>query len=327
MHTPQLHHACRCRIDALRKETVEKQGGETEAPTEMPPADGFGSPPDLQTVEDFKKPIRKRVEQKVHPELVNEFDRKQVTEAPKPPPLEEMMLKAAKVIQALPESPTSLFEANNRVQRAVEKLEQISDDSVRTLSDDQRAALNGYSNGYDYEIRALQRGVSKRDLAASRMAKAAKDGGPVTQEEADKHVDEAAEFRRTIEKIQPTPIDMTLYRGISASSHTLAELLTQDECINGRMVSSTSAKPWTAMQFTDSGLGDPDYRGDTLEHRVIFVFPPGSSGIPMASDHISDFKIEAEVLLPANIRYRIVKREIHRERDEKYFVFHVAEIQ
>jgi hypothetical protein len=86
-HTPQNHHSCRCRIDAVSKATAKERGGETAEPTDVMASEGFGTPPDLQTVEDFKKPIKKRIVEKVHPELVQEFERKQVAEAPKPPPV------------------------------------------------------------------------------------------------------------------------------------------------------------------------------------------------------------------------------------------------
>jgi hypothetical protein len=85
-HTPQLHHACRCRIDSLMKETAKEQGGATEVPPVDMPPEGWGKPPDLQSTEEWKKPVEKRIREKVHPELVKEFERKQVRDKPKAPP-------------------------------------------------------------------------------------------------------------------------------------------------------------------------------------------------------------------------------------------------
>lgn len=84
-HSPQMHHACRCRVDSMTRETVKEQGGTSANPTDVVPPEGWGSPPDLQTTEEWKQPVDKRIREKVHPELVNEFDRKQVADKPKAP--------------------------------------------------------------------------------------------------------------------------------------------------------------------------------------------------------------------------------------------------
>jgi hypothetical protein len=321
-HTPQMHHSCRCRLDAMRMETAQQRGGETAEPTDLAPDEGFGSPPDLQTVEEFKAPIRKRIEKKVAPELVNEFNHKQATQAPKRTPIEEMMLKASNVLQSLPEAPGDVMGLTPDVKHRVRRLEELSEESVSKLSEDQRQALLGFSLGHDYEIRALQRGVSKSDLIASRR----KLDESLTEADASKHIDQSDQYRETLETVVPTAIDFRLFRGMSASSRTLAELLTQELWDNAKMLTSSSAKPMTAEGFADQYVGEKDYRGDTMEHRVVFVFAPGCKAIPMASDKLSNFSMESEALLPGSARYKITKREVYRNGDNKYVLFHMTEI-
>jgi SPP1 gp7 family putative phage head morphogenesis protein len=75
-HCPPRHFNCRCRVDSLRQETADAEGV-TESPPESASPEGWGSPPDLEPLEDFTTNILQRVRENVDADLVKEFERKQ----------------------------------------------------------------------------------------------------------------------------------------------------------------------------------------------------------------------------------------------------------
>ena len=75
--TPPRHFNCRCRIDSLREETAQAEGGVTENPPDDGSPEGWGAPPDLQSLADFKEPILARIRENIDAVLVKEFERKQ----------------------------------------------------------------------------------------------------------------------------------------------------------------------------------------------------------------------------------------------------------
>ena len=75
--TPPRHHGCRCRVDSLRQETADAEGGPTENPPDPTSPEGWGMPPDEQSLEDFEDRILQRVHDTVDADLVKEFKRKQ----------------------------------------------------------------------------------------------------------------------------------------------------------------------------------------------------------------------------------------------------------
>jgi hypothetical protein len=229
--------------------------------------------------------------------------------APKPqPPKDPAALKAdvEKKVAALPEAEHK-FDAiavTEGSKRAVEHIKNV----LPKMSDEERSACLKFSNGHDYEMRAMQRGVSKGDLVKSRMA-----ANPHENEQyARAHVEESAKFLPHFEKAQEKlkttePPPPPLFRGMSASDRTVHELLTKKSFDLAGMSSSASLSLSTASTFADMNQGQKDYRGDEIKHRVILQINKGHSA-PIMHSALSDFAGEREQVLPGKGKYTVTKR-------------------
>jgi len=339
-------YMCRCRVRSVTEAQVNKLGLTVHSWTEVDdlPDEGFVSGTDSYIAPVGATPPVVKGVPKVQPQQPPARPKPIHPHAPtyvppphNPPPIptptpvpvmsrHELAKAAATVKESLPSGPSNLF-LDHGVLANVNRIEKMTEDSLTVLSTPQREALIGYSNGFDFEIRGLQRGLTKEDLVLTRIEKYSTKVVPCSRAEAEQHVDKAIELKKALETVAPTKIDMTMYRGMSASEHTLNQLLVDDFRDNAKMVTSSSARPSTADYFASEHMGEKDYRGDTLEHRVVFVFEKGVHGIPMASDELSSFKEESEALLPGTMEYKITSRSVIRSQDGKTtYLFHMREM-
>ena len=174
------------------------------------------------------------------------------------------------------------------------------------------AAFQAYSSGHDYEIRALQRGVTPAALVKSRLAA----GADTTEETARAHVDESIRHRAALEAAPTEHVSATLMRGMSVSSRTLAQILTHKTYDLGGMHTSFSGSKHTAENFAAGSKGRPDYRGEPIAHSVVLVVNGGVSAHPVSTSKLSQFdNLENEVLIPGRQKFRILRREYDTSTD------------
>jgi hypothetical protein len=157
-------------------------------------------------------------------------------------------------------------------------------------------AANGFSNGWDWEIRQVQCGnmkfTSKSGHSLSRIEKKARD---------------LEEFIRK----SPQWAGGTTYRGMSLSDKDLTDVL--GKLKNGTFDNQGSAS-WTtnhttAFKYSLRHIGEvSDAFGDDKTNRVIMILKKQKHATSIR--HLSDYPEEFEVLASKDCRYRLVGKEI-----------------
>lgn len=191
---------------------------------------------------------------------------------------------------------------------------------LHTMPKKERSACMAFTNGHDHEIRALERGVGKADLIASRMSEKRE-----TEKVAVAHVEKSARlvapFHAALDRLATTrPPPPAIMRGMSASDRTLHALLTRDTFSTSGMSSSASLEPAVAWNFSRSAIGKRDYLGEKCTHPVIFKIDRARTA-PIMHRALGHFAEEAEVVLRRDATYRITGRS----RDHDRVIIHMSE--
>ncbi len=197
----------------------------------------------------------------------------------------------------------SVAEIKSGVAAAVSHIES----KLATMPDHEVDAVNGFSNGHDYEMRALERGATKDDLILTRVNKGE---SPVI---ARAHVEKSARllpgFHEAQERLATTtPPPPALARGMAASDKTLHDLLTKNSFTNTGMSSSSSLNPQIGIQFAEDNIGNKDHRGDETKHKVVLLIHAAKSAPIMHKDLSVYANTEKEQILDRRSTYDITHR-------------------
>jgi len=203
-------------------------------------------------------------------------------------------------------------------------------EKLGSMSAEEKKGCYLFSRGHDYEMRALERGVSREDLLTQRRAKF---GDDESHEESVAHIARSAEalphFHTAQEKLATTsPPPPSLYRGMGASDKTLGRLLSQDEFSCAGMSSSSSLNPGTAEFFGRFSVGQRDYQGDEIKHEVVFKIDHARSA-PIMDRELTCAKSQHEQVLHRDARFRITKRTVERYEDDgprQRVIIHMSQI-
>lgn len=182
---------------------------------------------------------------------------------------------------------------------------------------EEKEAANSFSFGYDYLIRALDRGVTRSELYPNpKPVHAAK-------------LDKAEQYVKTLNKMFETrPVQPTatgyVYRGMyNVGESVLKKFFAEKLDLNA--MSSSTTTPGIAKRFADSGEHS-DRNPDTGEARYrVLLKLKNKRGYTIQP--VSDFSGENEVLLPKS-EYRITKASKHTDpgSDTSYVIIEAEEL-
>lgn len=234
-------------------------------------------------------------------------------ETPESATPEEVKASVTAKVAALPHDDEWMATDPSEMRSAVDSVKVHIESKLVDMPAHEVDAVNGFTNGHDYEMRALERGATKDDLMLSRMNKGE------SLKDAREHVEKSASllpgFHAAQERLavsQPPP--PSLMRGMAASDRTLNELLTKDTFTNSGMSSSSSLDPRIASGFAEQNIGKPDFRGDKCEHSVIFKIDKARTAPVMHSALNPEYgDHEKEQILRRGASYRVTGRSVDRD--------------
>ena len=205
----------------------------------------------------------------------------------------------------------------------------VSGDIANRMTADKKmaqlAAVQGFTDGHDWEIRASQRGLTREELIESRMANVKYE----TRTAATAHVDKSLMLRRQLEVAEakysvPEPTKLSpLYRGMTVSDVHLNQMLTKDDFDHGGMSTSLTASSHVARSFSRTQPNRATaYDGTPAGHSVVLRYNRVRRAMPIAV--MSEVYGEHEVLLPSSAgKFRITGRSY--DPHAGTFVFDVEE--
>jgi SPP1 gp7 family putative phage head morphogenesis protein len=184
------------------------------------------------------------------------------------------------------------------------------DQNLDKLSPQNIKAMIGFSNGHDFEIRALERGVPKAELIAGRIKKG--EGTEVATAHVETSLGMVGHLHEAFGKIAlSSPPPPVLYRGMSVSDRTAHEMLTQNTWSTSGMSSSASLNTHTAYGFASKNMGKPDYRGEPIKHEFVVVVEKAHASLPLTSPKVSPlYHGEREMILSPTAKYNVTKRAV-----------------
>lgn len=178
---------------------------------------------------------------------------------------------------------------------------EFQEEQFAKISPEEELAVKGFTNGYDWTIREIDKGANDAQIIDGIAAHRAKSPSKRYLETPEQHLAKSrvihGDLYSAINKMQPVS-ERVVYRGLKGLDRAAFESILASEHVEMGAVSSTSWNPAIAKDFAGLDIPDPG------THQIVFQLKTRSG---RAIEEVSHFQGEREILLPKGTKFRVTR--------------------